>query len=122
MESNMESCKVSGLRLAKTPQICCVTLGKCAPFSGLQCLHFIIRRLDQVNSKAPPLAIILPLHTSSLLGHEPPGIKCSGHCLSDQWGSGGQASRGSISGRSSNVHVPFRNTCHPSPPGSLFRP
>lgn len=59
MESNMESCKVPELRLAKNPQICCVTLGKSPPSSGLQCLHFIIKRLDQVNSKVPPLAIIL---------------------------------------------------------------
>lgn len=54
-----ESCKVPELRLAKNPQIHCVTLDKSPPFSGLQCLHFIIKRLDQVNSKFPPLAIIL---------------------------------------------------------------
>lgn len=83
MESNMEGWKVPGLRLARSTQVCCVTLGKSPPFSGLQCPHFIMKGLGQVNSKIP-----LP-YTSSLLGREPPGIKCSGHCLLDQWGSGG---------------------------------
>ena len=88
MESNMEGCKVPRLKLARNPQVCCVTLGKSPPFSGLRSPHFVIKRLDQVNSKVPPLAITLELHTSALLGCEPPGIKCSGHCLPDQWGGG----------------------------------
>lgn len=86
IESNMEVYKVPGLGLTRNPQTCSVTLGKSPPFSGLHCVRFIIKRLDQVNSKVPPLTIILQPHTSSLLGHEPPGIKCSGHCLSAQWG------------------------------------
>lgn len=87
IESNMESWKVPGLRLAGNTQVCYVTLGKSPPFSGLQYPHFIIKSLDQVNSKFPLL------YTSSLLGCEPPGIKCSGHCLLDQWGSGGGGCR-----------------------------
>lgn len=57
-ESNMGGWKVPGLRLARNTQVCCVTLGKSPPFSGLQCPHFIIKRLDEVNSKVLSLAII----------------------------------------------------------------
>lgn len=49
----------SWAKIARNPQVCCVTLGKSSPFSGLQSPHFVIKRLDQVSSKFPPLAIIL---------------------------------------------------------------
>lgn len=45
IESNMEGYKVPGLRLARNLHI--VTLGNSPPFSGFQCLHFTIKRLDK---------------------------------------------------------------------------
>lgn len=53
------SLESSWAKIARNPQVCSVTLGKSSPFSGLQSPHFVIKRLDQVNSKFLPLAIIL---------------------------------------------------------------